>query len=126
MTPRLGTISPWSSKATNISHLCGLEKIIRIERAIVYHFDQVVSETDIVSQILIDPMTQSHLQSFDDGEKIFHHLEPKSFDSVDVLSKGKDAINKANIELGLHFLTAKLNIWLKAFKNLVEIQMILS
>ena len=118
VTPRLGTISPWSSKATDISHLCGLEKIIRIERAIVYHFDQVVSETDLVSQILIDPMTQSYLQSFDDGEKIFHHLEPKSFNSIDVLSNGKDAINKANIELGLALSDGEVEYLVESFQKL--------
>jgi hypothetical protein len=50
--PRLGTISPWSSKASDILHLCGLEKIKRIERGIIYHFDRSVTDKKAVLSVI--------------------------------------------------------------------------
>jgi hypothetical protein len=55
--PRLGTISPWSSKASDILHLCGLEKIKRIERGIIYHFDRSVTDKKAVLSVIMDKMT---------------------------------------------------------------------
>ena len=59
--PRQGTISPWSSKATDIVHLCDLKQIKRLERGINYHFNRQLrpKELEIVLNIIMDKMTES-------------------------------------------------------------------
>ena len=76
VSPRPGTISPWSSKATDIAHICGLSKIRRIERAIAYHvhFDSAVTpefESFVCSKIH-DRMTQKVFRSEEELEVLFH------------------------------------------------------
>ena len=99
--PRLGTISPWSSKASDILHLCGLEKIKRIERGIIYHFDRSVTDKKAVLSVIMDKMTESELCSIDEAHSIFDDFEPRPFAHVDILSKGKSALEHANTTLGL-------------------------
>jgi phosphoribosylformylglycinamidine synthase len=77
--PRLGTISPWSSKASDILHLCGLEKIKRIERGIIYHFDRSVTDKKAVLSVIMDKMTESELCSIDEAHSIFDDFEPRPF-----------------------------------------------
>lgn len=99
--PRLGTISPWSSKASDILHLCGLEKVKRIERGVIYHFDKTVADKKAILSIVMDKMTESELPSIDDARSIFDDFEPQPFDSVDILTQGKSALEYANTTLGL-------------------------
>ena len=103
VTPRHGTISPWSSKATDIVHLCGLKQIKRLERGINYHFNRHLKdkELDIVLNIIMDRMTESYLNNIKDADFLFSELKPKDYQNIDVLLLGKSAIEKANIELGL-------------------------
>ena len=103
VTPRQGTISPWSSKATDIVHLCSLKQIIRLERGINYHFNRQLKteELGIVLNIIMDKMTESCLNNIKDAGLLFNELEPKEYQNIDVLLLGKSAIEKANIELGL-------------------------
>ena len=103
VTPRHGTISPWSSKATDIVHLCGLKQIKRLERGINYHFNRHLKdkELDIVLNIIMDRMTESYLNNIKDADFLFSELKPKEYQNIDVLLLGKSAIEKANIELGL-------------------------
>jgi len=101
--PRLGTISPWSSKATDIVHLCGMTEIKRIERGVIYHFNRQIIKSELVNilKVIMDKMTESHLKDLNDVNFLFDELKPKSFNSIDILTQGKSAINNANIELGL-------------------------
>ncbi|MEO1945549.1 MAG: phosphoribosylformylglycinamidine synthase, partial [Candidatus Thioglobus sp.] len=103
ITPRMGTISPWSSKATDIVHLCSIPNIVRIERAIIYHFnDNIgVNNRDQVLSTVMDKMTETELKSIEDAHTLFDEFEPRPVNVIDVLSNGMVAIEKANTELGL-------------------------
>jgi phosphoribosylformylglycinamidine synthase len=99
--PRLGTISPWSSKASDILHLCGLEKIKRIERGVTYHFNKALTDKKAVLSIVMDKMTESELLSTNNAQSIFDDFEPQPFHRVDILAEGKSALAHANTVLGL-------------------------
>ena len=103
VTPRLGTISPWASKATNIAENCGLEGIERIERGMAVWLEGRLNDGQKQqwSALLHDRMTESVLPDFQTASKLFHHLESETFSSVDVLGGGKEALVKANTEMGL-------------------------
>ena len=99
VTPRLGTISPWASKATDIARNCGFDAVKRIERGIAYHVEG--GEKSVLAGRLHDRMTESVLDSIDAAEQLFHHVAPQPLTSVDILSGGRTALAKANGELGL-------------------------
>lgn len=103
VTPRLGTISPWASKATNIAENCGLEGIERIERGMAVWLEGRLNDEQKQqwAALLHDRMTESVLPDFQTASKLFHHLESETFSTVDVLSGGKEALVKANTEMGL-------------------------
>ncbi len=96
VTPRLGTISPWASKATDIARNCGFAGVRRIERGIAYHAQ---GKVDVAR--LHDRMTESVLDSLDAAEALFHHVAPQPLTTVDILAGGRAALVKANGELGL-------------------------
>ncbi len=103
--PRPGTISPWSSKATDIARHCGLEAVERIERGIAYYVqaDQAIDpeQQQSLQALLHDRMTESVLQSFDDAERLFRHFPPQSLKIVDIQTDSVPALQKANMEMGL-------------------------
>lgn len=103
VTPRLGTISPWASKATNIAENCGLAGIERIERGMAVWLEGRLNDDEKQqwAALLHDRMTESVLPDFQTASKLFHHLESETFSSVDVLGGGKEALVKANTEMGL-------------------------
>ena len=103
VTPRLGTISPWASKATNIAENCGLEGIERIERGMAVWLEGCLNDEQKQqwAALLHDRMTESVLPDFQTASKLFHHLESETFSTVDVLGGGKEALVKANTEMGL-------------------------
>lgn len=108
VVPRIGTISPWSSKATDIVHNCGLNAVKRVERGISYWIQRqedasAISENDRLKLMdcLHDRMTEMVMVHRDDARALFRELEAKPLESVDILSGGKDALVKANGELGL-------------------------
>ena len=103
VTPRLGTISPWASKATNIAENCGLEGIERIERGMAVWLEGRLNDDQKQqwAALLHDRMTESVLPDFQTASKLFHHLESETFSTVDVLGGGKEALVKANTEMGL-------------------------
>ncbi len=100
VTPRLGTISPWSSKATDIARQCGLGFVRRIERGTAYH---VEGEGELARALglLHDRMTEAVLASLDEAHALFRHVAPKPLVEVDVLGRGRVAIEAANAALGL-------------------------
>lgn len=114
--PRLGTISPWASKATDIAHNCGMAHVHRIERGVGYSVvlksgilgtsigagkKLTGEELEAVSALLHDRMTESVLRNADDAQDLFRELEGKQLESIDVLGLGRDALVRANTELGL-------------------------
>jgi phosphoribosylformylglycinamidine synthase len=103
--PRIGTISPWASRATDIAKNCGLENILRIERGIAFYVEAngtLSSEENTALKTAIhDRMTEQVFTNLNDAEKLYHHAEPKPLSSVDILKGGKAALETANSEMGL-------------------------
>ncbi len=116
--PRLGTISPWSSKASDILHLCGLEKVKRIERGIIYHFEGEIIDKKAVLSIIMDKMTESELVSIDVAHNIFDDFVPQPFKQVDILAEGKLALEQANSTLGLALSAGEIEYLLDSFNKL--------
>ena len=98
VTPRIGTISPWSSKATDIANLCGLASLSRIERGIIYKAQGNHAQ---IATALHDRMTESVLSSTEDLSLLFEHQKPKPLVYIDMLLQGREALENANVELGL-------------------------
>lgn len=107
VTPRCGTISPWSSKATDIVHGCGLEDIHRIERGTAFFLSKSdgrpLTEEELAraATALHDRMTESVFYSMEDAEGLFYQETPASLSTIDVIEGGKQALLKADHELGL-------------------------
>ncbi len=99
VTPRLGTISPWSSKATDIVHNCGFSQIERVERGTAYYAQS--GDPAQLAASLHDRMTESVLPSLDAADALFAHIEPRPLTTVDLLAGGRAALVTANAELGL-------------------------
>jgi len=105
--PRLGTLSPWSSKATDIARHCGLEKVVRIERGVAYWVDTgrpgalLAKDTAALFPHLHDRMTETVLGSFDEVARLFQHVAPEPLASVDLLGGGVAALVSANRDMGL-------------------------
>ena len=118
--PRIGTISPWSSKATDIFKLCSLHEIRRIERGIIYHFSRKIKteELEPILSYVMDRMTESHLKDISDSSLLFDKLKPNSYSSIDILKEGKSAIIKANIELGLALSDGEIDYLYDSFNKL--------
>ncbi|MCL7462461.1 phosphoribosylformylglycinamidine synthase [Pseudomonas sp. NW5] len=120
VVPRLGTISPWSSKATDIARNCGLDKIQRLERGIAYYVAGELSEADLasVAALLHDRMTQLVLARLDEAGALFSHAQPKPLSVVDVLGGGRAALEAANLELGLALAEDEIDYLVKSFTDL--------
>ena len=116
--PRLGTISPWSSKATDIVHLCDINKIRRIERATIYHFDDEITNKSAVLSCVMDKMTESELGNIEDTHTLFDNFEAQPFSSVDILNDGKSALEKTNTELGLALSAGEIDYLVESFTRL--------
>ena len=101
--PRFGTISPWSSKASDIARNCGIDKIQRLERGIAYYVEGDFSEADagLIAAALHDRMTQLVLEQFEGAAELFSHAQPKPLRAIDVMAGGRAALEQANVELGL-------------------------
>ncbi len=97
--PRLGTISPWSSKATDIARHCGLDFLERIERGVVYYFPEK-PPMDVLP-LIHDRMTEEVFDSFEDAEGLFRKFDPAPLATVDIIGGGKKALEEANARMGL-------------------------
>ena len=118
--PRLGTISPWSSKATDIARNCGLAKIERIERGIAYYVAGQFSdaEAQLIASALHDRMTQLVLGALEEASGLFSHAQPKALTVVDILGGGRDALARANVELGLALADDEIDYLVKSFSEM--------
>ena len=103
IAPRIGTISPWASKATDIARNCGLDNIERIERGMAVWIEGALTEAQKQqwAALLHDRMTESVLTDFQAASALFAHPQAQTFNTVDVLGAGKEALMQANRELGL-------------------------
>ncbi len=121
VVPRPGTISPWSSKATDIAHNCGLSGVSRIERGIAYWVDCARRDAgahEVVGAALHDRMTQIVLADLAAAEILFRHAQPRPFSSVDVLSGGREALLAANRDLGLALSDDEIDYLVDSFQSL--------
>ncbi|MCW9088076.1 MAG: phosphoribosylformylglycinamidine synthase, partial [Gammaproteobacteria bacterium] len=105
--PRIGTISPWASKATDIAHNCGLGKVRRLERGTAYYLScgngGKLSDHELkqAATQLHDRMIEQVLESSEEAEGLFLTQEPAPMRQVDILGGGKGELERANEEWGL-------------------------
>ena len=105
--PRFGTVSPWSSKATDIAHNCGLEKVVRLERGVAWHFalkggGTLAGEAErALHEAIHDRMTETVATSLAAAAGLFARHEPAPLATVDLLGGGRKALEEANAALGL-------------------------
>jgi phosphoribosylformylglycinamidine synthase len=104
VVPRLGTISPWSSKATDILHGAGFD-VRRVERGVAWHVAGLPTvdqpQYEAVMDVLHDAMTQSVLTNLDEAQHLFLGGKPGPLVYIDLAGDAKAALDKANKELGL-------------------------
>jgi phosphoribosylformylglycinamidine synthase len=101
VVPRIGTISPWSSKATDIARQCGLAAVRRIERGIAYYIEGAPGHRWEIAAPLHDRMTETALDALDAAEQLFRHVAPRPLLAIDLLAHGRAALEEANRDLGL-------------------------
>ncbi len=120
--PRVGTLSPWASKATDIALLCGLTPVRRIERAVRYElgFRQAPSEAELdrVRRALHDRMTQSVFESEEALDQLFEERAPRRSERIGVLRAGRSAVQEANERLGLALDEGEVDYLTRAFRAL--------
>jgi len=116
VVPRIGTISPWSSKATDIAALCGITALIRLERGIAYRITGLNHDQHAtVSTLLHDRMTETVLSGVDDLARLFDHHQPAPLTTVDILGGGRQALVSANREMGLALAEDEIDYLLENF-----------
>ena len=129
VTPRLGTVSPWASKATDIARNCGLA-LRRIERATEFRI-QIQSgllgkptlsaeQQAQVAALLHDRMTESVLFDLADAQALFSELPPQPMEHVDVLTGGRAALEAANTQWGLALADDEIDYLVTAFTGLAR------
>lgn len=105
VTPRPGTISPWSSKATDIATNSGAQDIERIERGVAFFVKSSAplssEQSRLISQHLHDRMIESVFESVDDADRLFMHGASRPLVSIDILNGGREALVAANNSMGL-------------------------
>ncbi len=121
VTPRPGTISPWSSKATDIAHNCDLPQVLRLERGLAFYVKApqlTDAQWSLLAALLHDRMMEVVLSDLNQAEQLFAHHQPAPLQSVDVLGEGRDALDKANRKLGLALADDEIDYLLAAFEKL--------
>ncbi|MGH1461475.1 MAG: phosphoribosylformylglycinamidine synthase [Neptuniibacter sp.] len=122
VVPRPGTISPWSSKATDIAHNCGLQAIKRLERGIAYYIQTSealsAEQQHIVGAELHDRMVEAVLLSIDEAATLFVEEQPKPLTTVDILAGGREALVAANTNLGLALADDEIDYLVESFIEL--------
>ena len=122
--PRLGTISPWASKATDIVHNCGLKKVLRVERGTCYELilkgNAVLKpeEREAIAAVLHDRMTESVVSPDVNPAIVFADAKGKDMQSIDIVGQGREALEKANVELGLALNEDEIQYLIDAFTKL--------
>jgi phosphoribosylformylglycinamidine synthase len=130
--PRLGTISPWASKATDIAHNCGMAHIHRIERGVAFTVvlksgilgtgikapkKLNADEVQAVAGLLHDRMTETVLRSADEAQALFTELEGRPLESIDMIGQGRAALEQANREMGLALADDEIDYLYEAFSR---------
>ncbi|MEJ1961223.1 MAG: phosphoribosylformylglycinamidine synthase [Gammaproteobacteria bacterium] len=121
VVPRAGTISSWSSKATDIAQVCGLAAVLRIERGIAYRVEATQplgrERLAALASVLFDRMTEMVLFDEASAVKLFDHHEPKKLSRV-CIAAGRESLVSANKELGLALSADEIDYLLESFRRL--------
>ncbi len=121
VAPRLGTLSPWASKATDIAHSCGVG-VRRVERVTEYRITADAPLTDAqwaaCADLLHDRMTESALPSREAAARLFDERDPDPMVHVDVLDRGRQAIEEADRDFGLALSDDEVDYLVDAFTGL--------
>jgi phosphoribosylformylglycinamidine synthase len=124
VVPRPGTISPWSSKATDIARNCGLDAVERIERGVGFRIatrDDVplsAPERTALLPLLHDRMTEAIFDAAAAADALFAHYPPRPLTTIPLMSQGRAALAKANVELGLALSADEIDYLAEAFASL--------
>ena len=121
VTPRKGTISPWSSKATDIFHNCDLRHILRIERGL--HFRITCEKNSILGVealglallALHDRMTEA---VYEDVSDFFKHFEPTPLRTVPLMAEGPESFKRANADWGLAMSPEEIDYLIAAYQKM--------
>jgi len=127
VAPRLGTVSPWASKATDIAHNCGLA-VHRVERVVEYRLTLksgllgknalTPEQLGQVAALLHDRMTESAVATREEACALFTELHPAPMEHVDILGGGRAALEKANVQFGLALAEDEIEYLVQAFRDL--------
>lgn len=124
VTPRPGTISPWSSKSTDIANNCGLTKVIRLERGLAYYVNTehsaplTATQQSTLNNLIHDRMMETIFSDMNQATALFASAEPGELTSIDIEHGGKNALVQANIELGLALADDEVNYLFENFSKL--------
>lgn len=121
VTPRPGTISPWSSKATDIARNCGLDKIRRLERGLAFYIHAPTLTDEQWRQLgalLHDRMMEAVFTDLKQAQQLFAHHPPAPLKRIEVLLQGRPALEEANVRLGLALADDEMDYLLDAFTRL--------
>ncbi|MEM1174181.1 MAG: phosphoribosylformylglycinamidine synthase [Pseudomonadota bacterium] len=120
VVPRPGTISPWSSKATDIARACGLDSVKRIERGIAYFVDARNTRPSItdIDAVLHDRMTEAVIDASADASGLFEVHSPAPLGLIELGDNGLEALRRANVELGLALSDEEIDYLLENYQGL--------
>ncbi|MFO6296520.1 phosphoribosylformylglycinamidine synthase [Rahnella selenatireducens] len=121
VTPRPGTISPWSSKATDIAHNCGLSQVLRLERGLAFYVqapELTEAQWAQLGALLHDRMVETVFGKLEDASALFAQQQPAPVQHVDILGEGRIALETANTKLGLALAQDEIDYLMEAFTSL--------
>lgn len=121
VTPRSGTRSSWSSKATDIAHNCGLPQVIRLERGLVYYVQAPqLNEPQWrqLTNLLHDRMMETVFTHLEEICTFFSQQSPPPVTLVDIMHEGRSALEAANVALGLALVQVEIDYLFEAFTRL--------
>lgn len=120
--PRIGTLSAWASRATEIAQHCGLSAVKRIERILVVSLEgektQIEAKYEAIAALFHDRMTQTCLRNIEDISQLFYESEPTPLIEIDLLKQGETALHEASHTLNLALSTDEITYLFEHFKKL--------
>ncbi|MFT7290188.1 MAG: phosphoribosylformylglycinamidine synthase [Reinekea sp.] len=124
VTPRLGTISPWATKATDIAHNSALQSVSRIERGVRYWLVGAetlsAGELKLAATALFDRMTETPYFAEPVEADLFAQHEPAPLGTVAILAQGRDALVEANKRLGMALADDEIDYLVQAYQGLAR------
>lgn len=130
VVPRPGTISPWSSKATDIVKNSGIQGVNRVERGVAYYVESSAKlDRKAVAALVHDRMVESVLNDLDTAAQLFTTAKPKPLVSVDLIKEGKKALDDANRDMGLALAEDEIEYLYKAYvalqRNPTDVELVM-